>query len=329
MMTLHPQRNQVFALLFNFLLVLTFKNPAYALDNSCLSRMQSALRAIDEKENSRALLLDSATGQVRAGNESVFFKGSPDKVAFILHGFLGSPFEVRPLAEALHQAGYTVVVPLVAGFGRSTAVADKTTAEIWLESTRAQLAASELCGSKIQVIGFSLGALLETKILLKHPELRAKVASLTLLSPALKLQADSLLSVSASFFSVLNSTPRVSLLASPARKVGNHDLDIPEIYPDFYNNEIPLSNVKELTQLAASVDYSLFKDFGAPVKVIYSESDHTIDGASSLGLLRTNLPKVSASVLSAELNVPHQILVSWVTGAKEKVIAETLKSFQP
>ena len=37
--------------------------------------------------------------------------------ALLLHGFLGTPAEMRGLGEALHEQGWTVYAPLLPGFG--------------------------------------------------------------------------------------------------------------------------------------------------------------------------------------------------------------------
>ena len=45
---------------------------------------------------------------------ALFVRGGPRGV-LCLHGFTGTPFEVRPLAEALAGRGYTVLAPVLAG----------------------------------------------------------------------------------------------------------------------------------------------------------------------------------------------------------------------
>lgn len=299
-----------------------------ALENACLDKMSTALSALDNAENNRSLKLDPNGGSVRAGNASIFLRGDPDRVVFILHGYLGSPYEIRPLADALYSQGYTVVAPLLAGFGRSTLAAAGTGSTEWLSTTQQQIEAAELCGKNIQVIGFSLGALIETKILLDHLEVRSKVASLTLLSPALKIRDHSLLSVTSTIFRVLNSTPSITFLASAARKMGNHDLDILEAHPEVYNSEMPLVNVKELTRLSASVDYTQFATFTLPIKIIYSESDHTVDGFTASSMVAQYLPSLATYAFPATANVNHQILLSDVPDAVNQAISEVLKNFK-
>ncbi len=290
--------------------------------------MEAQLKVLDSQEDERALKLDPELSRVRPGNETVLLKGDPQKIVFILHGFIASPYEVRPLGNALNAQGYTVIMPLLSGFGRSTNVAASSGSEDWLTHTRGQLEAAQLCLAKVQVIGFSLGALVETRVLLDYPALQDKIGSFTLVAPALIIRKNSLLSASASVLGPFNSTPRVTTLASMARRIGNHDLDIPEAHPDFFNTELPLSNIKQLTSLAASVDYPLFAKFKVPIKVIYSETDRTVDGLTGAQLISEYASGTTTFAIPLEANVPHQILLSNSPEVVKQTITEVTQNFR-
>ncbi|MCS1352187.1 carboxylesterase [Mechercharimyces sp. CAU 1602] len=49
----------------------------------------------------------------------------------LVHGFTGSPSELRPLGKHLHEQGYTVHAPLLAGHGSSPEEMEKTGWEDW------------------------------------------------------------------------------------------------------------------------------------------------------------------------------------------------------
>ena len=55
--------------------------------------------------------------QSGTGSKSPISIAGDGRGVLCLHGLTGTPFEVRPLAEALGTAGYTVEVPLLAGHG--------------------------------------------------------------------------------------------------------------------------------------------------------------------------------------------------------------------
>jgi carboxylesterase len=296
-------------------------------DTACLNRIEATLQSIDRAEDVAAAAMDPEQSVIRPGNESVVLRGNPKKVVFLLHGFISSPFEVRPLGEALHAQGYTVVMPLLAGFGRSTNVSVITKSADWMSVTQAQLQASMLCGSKIQVVGFSLGALIETKLLLENPDLKSEVASLTLISPALSIRTHSFMGVETAILNTVNSTPLIGTLATAARAAHNNDLNIPEANPEHYNVEMPMDAARELKILVTKINYEQFENFPMPVKVIYSEADSTVDGATGFQSIAAVDPGATAYAFPASLGVEHQLLLSSVQGVLETTADQVLGNF--
>lgn len=98
--------------------------------------------------------------------------GGPHGV-LVLHGFTGSPVSMRPVAEALADAGFAVELPRLPGHG--TAVADmvETGWDDWL--TEADRALTALQGrvpdGKVVVVGLSMGGALTAALAEGHPEL--------------------------------------------------------------------------------------------------------------------------------------------------------------
>lgn len=96
--------------------------------------------------------------------------------ALVLHGFTGSPQSVRDLGKALHEAGFTVEVPLLPGHGTTvedmatTSWADWTTA---VDAAYARLAARH---RRVVVAGLSMGGALALWLASEHPELAGVVA---------------------------------------------------------------------------------------------------------------------------------------------------------
>lgn len=105
--------------------------------------------------------------------------------ALVLHGLTGSPWEVRPLAERLEDAGYSVAMPLLAGHGGTLEELTRSRWQDWLASARAAMNWLELHVDRVHIVGLSMGALLS--LLLAGQASRRPIASLTLLAPALGL----------------------------------------------------------------------------------------------------------------------------------------------
>jgi carboxylesterase len=97
----------------------------------------------------------------------------------VLHGFTGNPQSMRPLAEALGAAGFTVELPLLPGHG--TAVEDMvpTRWEDW--SGAAETAYQDLTArcEAVVVTGLSMGGTLTCWLAERHPE----IAGIALVNP--------------------------------------------------------------------------------------------------------------------------------------------------
>lgn len=97
----------------------------------------------------------------------------------VLHGFTGSPWEVRPLAEALAARGYHVHAPRLPGHGGAPEAMQYVTWRDW--EAAADEALLKLQGAAhCFVAGLSMGALLALLLAARHP---TKVKALALLAP--------------------------------------------------------------------------------------------------------------------------------------------------
>ena len=96
----------------------------------------------------------------------------------MLHGFTGTPFEMRYLGERLHRDGFTVVGPTLPGHGTAAGELDRTGWPDWYAGVEA--AADELARrcDRIAVVGQSLGGLLALHLAARRPELLTAVAAL-------------------------------------------------------------------------------------------------------------------------------------------------------
>ncbi len=99
--------------------------------------------------------------------------------ALLLHGFLGTPAEMRGLGEALHQQGWTVRAPLLPGFGSEIDTLTERRWQEWRAATRHEIEALTMAGHRpLLLVGYSMGAALS----LMEGNDRA-IAGLVLLAP--------------------------------------------------------------------------------------------------------------------------------------------------
>ena len=90
------------------------------------------------------------------GHEPFHFEVGPSR-ALLIHGFLGSPRDLRPLAQELADVGVTAHGVLLPGFGPDIARLKKVQAEEWLNAARAAWKEIREGANRTTLIGFSMG----------------------------------------------------------------------------------------------------------------------------------------------------------------------------
>jgi carboxylesterase len=92
------------------------------------------------------------------GDRAAFALEGERAGALLLHGFTSTPWEVRPIGDALHEAGYEVSAPVLPGHGTLPRDLDTVDEDDWLRAAREGLDA--LTSRPRLVVGSSMGGLL-------------------------------------------------------------------------------------------------------------------------------------------------------------------------
>jgi carboxylesterase len=94
----------------------------------------------------------------------------------LIHGFTGSPPEMRMVGKYLHERGFTVSGPLLPGHG--TVVEDMNACRWsdWTDHVEQALVALRTRCAHVFVGGLSMGALLSLYLAAHHPELSGAIA---------------------------------------------------------------------------------------------------------------------------------------------------------
>src|SRR5579864_2869680 len=120
------------------------------------------------------------------GAEPFTHVGGPMGV-LVLHGFTGNPQSMRPLAEVLAEAGFTVELPVWPG--HATTVEDMIPTR-WADwSSAAEAAYTELAGRcrRVALAALSMGGTLACWLAENHPE----IPGLALVNPLIDPPAES------------------------------------------------------------------------------------------------------------------------------------------
>jgi len=106
----------------------------------------------------------------RRSPEPFMFRGSVDTGILLLHGFTGSPAEMRRLGEFLSDQGYMIYAPLLSGHGETPEKMEKTTWHDWWQSTVQGYKTLQSEGCKqIIAIGLSMGGILALNLARQYP----------------------------------------------------------------------------------------------------------------------------------------------------------------
>jgi carboxylesterase len=116
------------------------------------------------------------------GDATPFSYEGDGRGVLLIHGFTGTPFEMRHLGRRLHERGFTVECPLLPGHGGSAAALARTTYHDWFGGVeKAFYELRERC-ERVAVAGLSMGGLLALH-LCRH--WRGEVAALAAMSTPL------------------------------------------------------------------------------------------------------------------------------------------------
>jgi carboxylesterase len=188
-----------------------------------------------------------------------FLYGGPVGV-LLIHGFTGSPPEMRRVGDYLHQRGLTVAGPLLPGHGTTVEDLNQTR---WTEWTRhVEGAMAELQGrcETVFVGGLSMGAVLTLYLAARHPDLPGVVAY----APA-TLVSDWRMSL----------VPVLKYVMRQAPKGGGYMHDAAAKSHVWSYDDWPLAAAHELQKLTREVK-RLLPQVTPPLLVICSSGDETV-----------------------------------------------------
>jgi carboxylesterase len=170
--------------------------------------------------------------------------------ALLVHGFLGTPAEIRPLAESLRQAGWTVQGVLLPGFGPDIETLPERTYEDWLATVEQALEALRREHAPVLLIGYSMGGALSVVAARRHPP-----DALVLLAPFVHLISPLLGTVWAVFRPFLPRYVRPlkgSDLTDPHLRAS-----IADVMPDLDLDDAEVQRVIRQTALPVSILFRL------------------------------------------------------------------------
>lgn len=220
----------------------------------------------------------------------IFNNISDDKPcnALLIHGFPGTPAEVRPLGEALAAHGWQARGMLLPGFGADIANLNQRRRSDWIYAAEQEWRALQAHGGSNLLIGYSMGAAVALHVAANQPPDHLVLISPYWRTPALFAGLVPLVRRLAPNWRIFKnadfSDPRIrALFASLAMEVDLDDPQMRRYLRDEFN--LPTAAMEELIQMGRGA-YRLAARVHAPTLILQGDQDPVVRPESTLQLSR-------------------------------------------
>lgn len=185
--------------------------------------------------------------------------------ALLIHGFTGSPLEMRLIGDYLNEQGITVSAPLLPGHGTTAQQLNRCRWQDWTDHAEGAYAALRERCQVVFVGGLSMGSLITVLLAAQHP-----VAGAVLYSPAFKVANP-----------LIHLAPLLKYLVPKKNKSGESDLTDPEAEQRKWSYDaFPSYAAHELLKLTR-VSRGLLPRLDSPLLIIHSTGDTAIRSDSA------------------------------------------------
>lgn len=185
-----------------------------------------------------------------------FWEAGPVGV-LLSHGYTATTVEVHLLAKRLHEKGYTVAGPLLAGHGTKPEDLNRVSWRDWVDSAEKMYAQLSAHCKQVFIGGQSMGGAIALCLSSQHPE----AAGVLLYAPAIKL--------------TMSTLDKIKLYAGSLflSEVTRDSLDVSDKWQGYPN--LPLKGAIQLLQLQAAT-YQRLSQVKQPVIVFQGRKDMTV-----------------------------------------------------
>lgn len=223
-----------------------------------------------------------------SGAAQAYRHDAGDVGVLLCHGFTGSPASMRPWADHLVAAGYSVDLPVLPGHGTSWQDANRTTWHDWFGAVaEAFVAMTQRC-TTVVIAGLSMGGCLALRLAQVYPD---QVAGLLLVNPIVRLTDPRLIALPV----IRRLVPSFPGIVNDIAKPGQDEIGY---------DRLPLHALHSQRQLWRVVRDDL-PTVTAPLILFRSAVDHVVD-ASSAALILGSV----ASAEATEVMLPNSYHVA-------------------
>lgn len=232
--------------------------------------------------------------------------------ALLVHGYPGTPYEMRPLAEALHERGWTCRGILLPGFGAQIETLPQRRWSEWREAVLEALAALQPDHAPLLLLGHSMGGAVSLTAAARFP-----VDGLILLAPYWRTRGPlwALLPVLKHLFPRLKPFRMMKTEIDDPRLLENIrdflpevDLSDPQTMAAIREFEVPVAMFDELRQVGRAA-WRAAPKVTCPTLVLQGTEDATVHPADTRRLAR----RLGGTVAYRQVRTGHDLV--FVEGA--------------
>ena len=245
-----------------------------------------------------------------------------DRAALLVHGFPGTPAEMRPLGIALKEAGWTVNGLMLPGLGADIEKLDQCTSRVWLDAVQQAVEELKRQHSIILLVGYSLGGALTLSaaseqrpdgLVLLAPFWSFGDRWFNLLWPVMKI-----------FFPCVKPLKRADFAASEVRRglqrmFKDIDLDNPQIQEALRQVTVSSKPIEQIRQLGRRAFMQVAK-IDMPTLIIQGSRDKIVPPLRTKRLINGFVSRVEYH----EVDAGHD-LIDPQSGAWDQVKERVLK----
>jgi alpha-beta hydrolase superfamily lysophospholipase len=277
------------------------QNPATVQQAACEKTTQTRFSEIQAKQvlwyQNHGLAVPTAPRQAQ------LHFGTNGRAVVVVHGFVSSPEFMSDISAALVEQGFTVIEPLLLGFGSDPHAANAAKVADWKESVTDAVELAKLCHTDVSVLGHSLGSALLTDEI--YSGQITGISHAVLLAPFYKSYSTwptLLSSVLASRVEVLDMNTFRSLTGGLDPYVY---LPVDHPQPGEAEPYLPLPATNEALSLQSDFALPATHKIKIPVLVAVSEADGVVDSAYALEYAKSHFEVPTLLIYEKAKNIVH------------------------
>ncbi|AZZ36842.1 hypothetical protein CIK05_08580 [Bdellovibrio sp. qaytius] len=299
----------------NFILFTTLFLSITAHADTCWENFKQHTSQLMVSREYQYRVQDIGFVHIPAQGKAYTMDGTKNELVMLIHGFLGSPNELRSIAEMMNKEGYPIYSGLIPGYGATAQVANRYSKEEWLRWSTREIKRAEKCFSKIHLIGFSTGGTIFHDYVTTNPDDK-NIASVTFLS---------------AFF---NYRPEFAGAMQVAKTSGVREVELKWVFqqvpvsdarviidtPETYLQTAPIKSMFEVVDLGkANADRKLPVQSTVPANALISMGDWVSFPDTQAAVLKKNFSNLEIRTYFRPGHIPHQLMLPSVSQAADQV----------